>query len=47
MLYKPTGVGEIELTNIILDLNGTLAVNGELVEGVKERLNKLKVFTPE
>jgi len=42
MVYKPVGVGEIELTNIILDLNGTLAINGKLVEGVKNRLVKLK-----
>lgn len=42
MKYKPTGVDEIELINVILDLNGTLSVNGFLVDGVKERLNKLK-----
>lgn len=41
MKYNPKGVGEIELTNIILDLNGTLAVNGKIAEGVKERLGKL------
>jgi len=42
MKYNPVGVGEIELENIILDLNGTLAVHGELVAGVKPRLLKLK-----
>lgn len=42
MKYNPVGVGEIELDTIILDLNGTLAVNGKLVDGVKERLSKLK-----
>jgi soluble P-type ATPase len=42
MKYNPTGVGEIELNNIILDLNGTLAVNGKLVGGVKKRINKLR-----
>ncbi len=42
MIYNPKGVGEIELNTIILDLNGTLAVNGSIVEGAKERLIKLK-----
>ena len=42
MKYNPAGVEEIELTNIILDLNGTLAVNGIIVDGVKERIQKLK-----
>ncbi|MFH1601917.1 MAG: HAD family hydrolase [Candidatus Shapirobacteria bacterium] len=42
MKYEPKGVGEIILENIILDLNGTLAVKGKIVLGAKERLNKLK-----
>ncbi|EKE06171.1 MAG: hypothetical protein ACD_19C00066G0001 [uncultured bacterium] len=42
MKYNPVGVGEIELDTIILDLNGTLSVNGALVVGVKEQLAKLK-----
>ena len=42
MKYHPIGVGEIELTTIILDLNGTLAVHGKLVSGVTERITKLK-----
>lgn len=42
MKYNPKGVGELELTTIILDLNGTLAVRGELVDGVIQRLQKLK-----
>lgn len=36
------GIGELELRTIILDLNGTLSVGGEIVEGVKERLQHLK-----
>ena len=32
----------IEITTIVLDLNGTLAVQGKIVEGVNERLQKLK-----
>ncbi|HHW76486.1 MAG TPA: ATPase P [Xanthomonadaceae bacterium] len=29
------------LYHLVLDYNGTLAVNGDLIEGVKSRLNKL------
>jgi soluble P-type ATPase len=35
------GYGNQELMNLMLDLNGTLAVDGELINGVKERLNNL------
>lgn len=42
MIYNPVGVGEIELNTIILDLNGTLAVHGKIVDGAKERLLKLR-----
>jgi len=42
MKYNPTGVGEMELTTIVLDLNGTIAINGEIVLGVEERIEKLK-----
>ncbi len=42
MKYNVTGVGEIEIKTIVLDLNGTLAVRGEIPTGVKERLNKLR-----
>jgi len=31
-----------ELSNLILDLNGTLTVDGNLIEGVKPRLNEMK-----
>lgn len=42
MIYKVPGVGEIEINTIVLDLNGTLAVKGSIVEGAKERIAKLK-----
>ncbi len=42
MKYNPVGVGEIELTTIILDLNGTIALNGQIVDGVEDRVKKLK-----
>lgn len=42
MIYSIPGSGELELRTIILDLNGTLSVGGEVVEGVKERLRILR-----
>ena len=42
MKYNPKGAGEFDLDTIILDLNGTLAVNGSVPDGVKERASKLK-----
>lgn len=42
MKYTVSGVGEIELNTIILDLNGTLAVRGKVPNGVAERIRKLK-----
>lgn len=31
----------LQLENLVLDFNGTLAINGRLILGVKERLNSL------
>lgn len=42
MIYHPGGMGEVELTTIILDLNGTLAVKGKIVEGAESRITALK-----
>ena len=42
MKYQVTGVGEIEINTIVLDLNGTLTVKGVVPDGVRERLAKLK-----
>ena len=42
MKYSPKGIDEIEIDTIILDLNGTIAVNGVLVDGLIDRLNQLK-----
>ncbi|MCA9391645.1 HAD hydrolase family protein [candidate division WWE3 bacterium] len=41
MNYEVPGVGEIEIKVIVLDLNGTLSVNGQVPDGVKQRLDKL------
>ncbi len=35
------GFGELNLEHLVLDYNGTLAVDGKLVDGVKEALNRL------
>jgi soluble P-type ATPase len=35
------GYGDLRLTELVLDYNGTLARDGELIEGVTDRLNAL------
>lgn len=42
MKYEVPGVGDLDLSTIILDLNGTVTVGGNIVEGVHERIRKLK-----
>lgn len=42
--YEPKGVEPFELNTVILDLNGTLSVNGQVPDGVRERLDKLKAL---
>jgi soluble P-type ATPase len=36
--YKIPGRKDIEIENLVLDYNGTIAVNGKVLEGVKELL---------
>ena len=38
MKYNPKGAGEFDLDTVVLDLNGTLAVNGLVPDGVKEKI---------
>jgi hypothetical protein len=38
MQFNIPGREVLEITTIILDLNGTLAIDGKIIEGVKERL---------
>lgn len=38
------GFGALRLANLVLDFNGTLAVDGRLLPGVKERLRRLADF---
>lgn len=50
MLPRPTstieenipGYGELEINTIVLDLNGTLAIDGKLIKGVRDRINALQ-----
>jgi soluble P-type ATPase len=35
------GYGKLTLTHLVLDFNGTLAVDGEILPGVRERLERL------
>lgn len=39
--YEIPGRGNIEIQNIIFDYNGTIAVDGQLIEGVKDLINQL------
>ncbi|HSW66522.1 MAG TPA: hypothetical protein VLI54_05285 [Bacillota bacterium] len=42
MTYDIPGQGQLTIKTVILDLNGTLSVGGQIVDGVKSRLDKLK-----
>lgn len=42
MLYTLTNQAPLEINTIIIDLNGTLAVNGKVATDVKERINSLQ-----
>lgn len=42
IIYDIPGRGYIEIENIVFDYNGTIAVNGELIDGVREKLLELK-----
>ena len=35
------GLKKMELTNLVLDYNGTIAVDGELIAGIEERIDVL------
>lgn len=42
IVYNIPGREDIEIKNIVFDYNGTIAVNGELIDGVKKKLLELK-----
>ena len=35
------GLGKLQVSNMVLDYNGTLAIDGSFINGVEERLNRL------
>ncbi|WP_022668982.1 HAD family hydrolase [Desulfospira joergensenii] len=35
------GTGELNIENLLMDYNGTLAVDGRIMDGVKEKINEL------
>lgn len=41
MILNISGMKQIELKHLVLDYNGTIAINGNLIEGVMQRLEKL------
>lgn len=42
IIYEIPGREDIEIKNVVLDYNGTIAVDGKLLKGVKELLSILK-----
>ncbi len=40
--FEVPGVGEYVLEHLVMDVNGTLAVDGQLIEGVAERVASLR-----
>lgn len=42
LVYEIPGRENIKIKNVVLDYNGTIAVDGKIIEGVKELLLKLK-----
>jgi len=42
LYYNIPGRGKIEIENVVMDYNGTIAVDGKIVEGVKGLIQKLK-----
>lgn len=44
LIYDIPGTGEIKIENVVFDYNGTIAVDGKLIENVKEYLIELKNF---
>lgn len=44
LIYDIPGTGKIKIENVVFDYNGTVAVDGKLIKGVKESLIKLKSY---
>ena len=41
MIFNIPGNGIVEIENVVLDYNGTIAIDGRLIEGVAELINEL------
>lgn len=41
MIYNIPGQEPIEIKNIVFDYNGTIAIDGKLIDGIKELINEL------
>ena len=44
ILYEIPGKDNIEVENIVFDYNGTIAVDGKLIDGIKELINQLAKY---
>ncbi len=44
IVYEIPGRDNIEINNIVFDYNGTIAVEGKLIEGVSELINRLAEY---
>ncbi|MFA5523186.1 MAG: HAD hydrolase family protein [Tissierellales bacterium] len=42
LTYDIPGIGRIEIENVVFDYNGTIAVDGKLIEAAKELIYKLR-----
>ncbi len=41
MIFEIPGTGTIRIEHVVLDYNGTIAIDGKLIEGVAELINEL------
>jgi len=39
-----SGIPKVQIEHLVLDFNGTIAINGVVIDGVMERLEKLSVL---
>ncbi len=44
LIYEIPGRGDIEIENIVFDYNGTIAVDGKILAGVKGLLLELRKY---
>lgn len=40
--FNVPGVGEYEIEHLVMDVNGTLAVDGQLIDGVAAKITALR-----